>query len=60
MAAAKTLTRQQLIDRARNAAAVRESTDNLLRKLIERADQLTPEQLDRIAALLPVSRSRMT
>jgi hypothetical protein len=43
--------------RARKAVAARESTDNLVRKLIERAEQLTPEQLDKLAALLPGGRS---
>lgn len=39
-------------DRARKAALARESLDNYVRKLVDRAPELTAEQRDRLALLL--------
>ncbi|MCZ4509797.1 hypothetical protein O3Q52_16655 [Streptomyces sp. ActVer] len=46
----KRLPQEAYTERSRKAAAVRESTDNVIRKLAAR--ELTPEQAARVRALL--------
>jgi hypothetical protein len=53
MAASKTLTRRQRVERAKKAAAARESTSNLIKKLVDRSPDLAPEDVERLRALLP-------
>ena len=52
MAASKTLTPEQRTERARNAARARNSVDAHIRALVDAAPKLTPDQRDRLAALL--------
>lgn len=46
------LTPEQLSERARHAALARNSTDNLIRRLVDEAPPLTSEQRSRLAGLL--------
>jgi hypothetical protein len=52
MAASKTLTREQRVERARRAAQARESLDRHVAKVVEQAPALTAEQVERLRGLL--------
>lgn len=53
MAASKTLTKQQRIERARKGAAAVNSLDGLIRRVVRRAPELRPEHVEQLRALLP-------
>lgn len=52
MAAAKTLSREQLTERGKKAAAARHSLDSYINSIVRRAPELTPEQLAKLRPLL--------
>ncbi|WP_157442073.1 hypothetical protein [Actinoplanes awajinensis] len=52
MAAAKTLSPEQLSDRGRKAAAARHSLDAYIDSIVRRAPELTPEQVEKLRPLL--------
>jgi hypothetical protein len=52
MAASKTLTRAQRIERARKAGQASHSLEHYVSKVVDRAPELTTEQRDRLATLL--------
>jgi hypothetical protein len=52
MAAAKTLTKQQRVDRARKAALARTTPESAIKMLEGRYSELSDEQLSRLAMLI--------
>lgn len=52
MAASTRLSPEQRIERARNAGIASQSNDALIRRIVDRAPELTQDQLDTLAALL--------
>lgn len=52
MAAAKTLTPEQLSARARKAAAARHSLDSYIDSIVRRAPELTAEQIAKLRPIL--------
>lgn len=53
MAASRTLTKAERIERARLAGKASMSLDGFITRIVNRADELTPEHVDRLRALLP-------
>lgn len=52
MAASKTLSPEQLSDRARRAAAARHSLDSYIDSIVRRAPELTDEQIAKLRPIL--------
>ena len=53
MAASKTLTKRERLERAREAGRKSQSIDGWITRIVNRAPDLSPEHIERLRAILP-------